>query len=343
VDTDDGTLVERVRGGDVAAFEPLVEKYRQRVYRLAFNVLRNQEDAWDAAQEAFIKAYRALPSFRGQSAFYTWLFRIVMNVAHDKARQRGAQGRAFGTERVTEEEWERTMPDPGEDPDAAAARAEQRARITEALETLPEHHRAIIMLSDLEGLSYREIADVLSIPMGTVMSRLHNARKRLRAALGPLAVILAVLTALFTPAGAEAQPSSQIVRFGARVLLASDTTPVAVKAPQPLDERLEAFLPKLRQLFKYREYTSLERHRAEVPIGATERWPVAGERQLELTPETVNDRTVRFRMRLVRANVTELNAHVQAARGNPAVIGGPRFGDGVLIIIVWANANPEPR
>jgi len=343
VDTDDGTLVDRVRGGDVAAFEPLVEKYRQRVYRLAFNVLRNQEDAWDVAQEAFIKAYKALPAFRGQSAFYTWLFRIVMNVAHDKARQRGAQGRAFGTERVTEEEWERTMPDPGEDPGAAALRAEQRARITQALETLPEHHRAIIMLSDLEGLSYREIADVLSIPMGTVMSRLHNARKRLRAALGPLALVLAVLGALLAPAIAHAQQPTPVVRFGARVLLASDTVPVAAKAPQPLDERLEAFLPKLRQLFKYREYTSLERHRAEIPIGATERWPVAGERHLELTPETVSDKTVRFRMRLVRGNVAELNAHVQAARGNPAVIGGPRFSDGVLIIIVWANANPEPR
>jgi RNA polymerase sigma-70 factor, ECF subfamily len=343
VDTDDGTLVERVRGGDVAAFEPLVEKYRQRVYRLAFNVLRNQEDAWDVAQEAFIKAYKALPAFRGQSAFYTWLFRIVMNVAHDKARQRGAQGRAFGTERVTEEEWERTMPDPGEDPGAAAVRAEQRARITQALETLPEHHRAIIMLSDLEGLSYREIADVLSIPMGTVMSRLHNARKRLRAALGPLALVLAVLGALLAPAIAHAQQPAPIVRFGARVLLASDTVPVAAKAPQPLDERLEAFLPKLRQLFKYREYTSLERHRAEIPIGATERWPVAGERHLELTPETVSDKIVRFRMRLMRGNMAELNAHVQAARGNPAVIGGPRFSDGVLIIIVWANANPEPR
>ena len=345
METDDDTLVERVRGGDVAAFEPLVEKYRQRVYRLAFNVLRNQEDAWDAAQEAFIKAYKALPTFRGQSAFYTWLFRIVMNVAHDKARQRGAQGRAFGTERVTEEEWERTMPDPGEDPGASAARAEQRARITRALETLPEHHRAIIMLSDLEGLSYREIADVLNIPMGTVMSRLHNARKRLRSALGPLLFVLAALAALLAPALAEAQ--TQVVRFGARVLLASDAPPsgaaAARIAPQPLDERLEAFLPKLRQLFKYREYTSLERHRAEVPVGSTERWAVPGDRQLELTPENVHDKTVRFRLKLVRGNTAELNANIQAARGNPAVIGGPRFSDGVLIIIVWANANPEPR
>ena len=342
MDTDDAALVERVRGGDVAAFEPLVEKYRQRVYRLAYNVVRNSEDAWDVAQEAFIKAYQALPGFRGQSAFYTWLFRIVMNVAHDKVRQRGAQGRAFGTERVAEEEWERTMPDPGEEPDTAAARAEQRARITRALDALPEHHRAIIMLSDLEGLSYREIADVLNIPMGTVMSRLHNARKRLRAVLGPLVVVLATFAALLVPTPAPAQ---QVVRFGARVLLASDVPPSATPrvAPQPMDERLEAFLPKLRQIFKYREYTSLERHRAEVPVGATERWVVPGDRQLELTPDSVHDRTVRFRLRLMRGPTAELATNIQAARGNPAVIGGPRFSDGVLIIIVWANAEPEPR
>src|SRR5205814_8080897 len=192
-----------------------VETYRQRVYRLAYNVLRNQDDACDAAQEAFIKAYKALPAFKGQSAFYTWLFRIVMNVAHDKLRQRGAAGRAFGTERVTEEEWERTMPDPGEEPDDAAARAEERARITRALEALPEHHRAIIMLSDLEGLSYREIADVLSIPMGTVMSRLHNARKRLRAALRPL---LGVVLALLALLGTTPVAAQQIVLFGTRVV-----------------------------------------------------------------------------------------------------------------------------
>jgi len=343
VDTDDGALVARVRGGDVAAFEPLVEKYRQRVYRLAYSVLRNREDAWDVAQEAFIKAYAALPSFRGQSAFYTWLFRIVMNVAHDKARQRGAAGRAFGTERVTEEEWERTMPDPGEEPDAAAARAEQRARIARALQALPEHHRAIIMLSDLEGFSYREIADVLNIPMGTVMSRLHNARKRLRSVLGPLLLALAALATLLAPAPAQAQ--LQVVRFGARVLLASDKPPAPglKTVPPPTEERIQLVLPRLRQLFRYSEYTWLERHRAEVPVGTTERWAVAGERQLELTPETVRDKTVRFRLRLVRGNLAEVNAHIQAARGNPAVIGGPRFSDGVLIIIVWANAHPEPR
>ena len=342
MDTDDGALVERVRAGDVTAFEPLVEKYRQRVYRLAFGVLRNGEDAMDVAQEAFIKAYQALPSFRGQSAFYTWLFRIAMNVAHDKARQRGAQGRAFGTERVTEEEWERTMPDPGEEPDDAAARGEERARIQKALDALPEHHRAIIMLSDLEGLSYREISDVLNIPMGTVMSRLHNARKRLKSALGPLLLVLLAVGALLAPAGAEAQ---QVVRFGARVLLASDKPPAPglQTVPPPTEERAQLVLPQLRQLFRYTEYTWLERHRAEVPVGTTERFAVPGERQLELTPENVKDQVVRFQLRLMRGRKAELNANIQAARGNPAVVGGPRFNDGVLIIIIWANANPEPR
>jgi RNA polymerase sigma-70 factor (ECF subfamily) len=338
VDTDDAALVERVRRGDVAAFEPLVEAYRQRVYRLAFNVLRDQEDAWDAAQEAFIKAYKALPAFKGESAFYTWLFRITMNVAHDKLRQRGAAGRAFGTERVTEEEWERTMPDPGADPGAAAVRADQRARIAKALETLPEHHRAIIMLSDLEGLSYREIADVLNIPMGTVMSRLHHARKRLKAALGPLLLaLLALVTLLAHVPTAHAQ---QIVRFGARVLLASDKPPapgLQTVAP-PTEERIQSVLPRLRQIFRYSEYTWLEGHRAEVVIGTTERWAVAGERQLELTPEAVKDHVVRFQMRLVRAGKAEVNANIQAARGNPAIVGGPRFSDGVLIIIVWTSA-----
>src|SRR5688572_25725946 len=159
METDDAALVARCQNGDIAAFEPLVEKYRQRVWRLAYNVLRDREEAWDVAQEAFIRAYQALPSFRGQSQFYTWLYRIVMNVAHDRARSRAAKGRAFGTEQVPEEDWERVLvdtPNPAqqdEPPDSAAARAQERQRITKALATLSEQHRAIIVLSDIEGLS----------------------------------------------------------------------------------------------------------------------------------------------------------------------------------------------
>jgi RNA polymerase sigma-70 factor, ECF subfamily len=346
VDQDDAALIERCRAGDVAAFEPLVEKYRQRVWRLAYNTLRDREEAWDVAQEAFIRAYQALPSFRGQSAFYTWLYRIVMNVATDRARSRGARGRAFGTERVPEEDWERVLPDdnPGDEaPDAAAARREQRQKIVQALDTLPEHHRKIVMLSDLEGLSYREIADTLEIPMGTVMSRLHNARKRLRDALRPLlALVLALGALLAAPAAWADDP---VVRFGARVLLGTDAPLPAGLHPAPAagDERMVAFIPKLRQLFRYREYASLERYRAEVPVGTLQAWGVPGERRLEVLPEAVVGDTVRMRVRLVRGNVTELTTDIRAARGNPAVIGGPRHGEGVLIIVVWANANPDPR
>jgi RNA polymerase sigma-70 factor (ECF subfamily) len=349
VDTDDSALIEKCRAGDVAAFEPLVEKYRQRVWRLAYNVLRDREEAWDVAQEAFIKAYQALPSFRGQSAFYTWLYRIAMNVAADRARSRAAQGRAFGTERVPEEDWERVITDPNPaeaSPADTAVRREERRKIMQALDQLSEDHRRIIMLGDLEGLSYREIAETLEIPMGTVMSRLHNARKRLRDVLGPLLMlVLALLLTLATPAAAQA-PGAQapIVRFGARVLMGTDgPLPSGLRAaPADGDERLVAFMPKLRQLFRYKEYASLERYRAEVPVGTLQTWRVPGERTLEVWPESVAGDTVRMRVRLIRGQMTELVTEIRAARGSPAVIGGPRYGDGVIIIIVWANANPSP-
>src|SRR5437899_4554382 len=189
-DVDERVLIERCRAGDVAAFEPLVEKYRQRVWRLAFQVLRDREEAWDCAQEAFVRAFHSLASFRGQSAFYTWLFRITVNVATDRQRARGAQARAFGAERLPEEEWKRTMPDLGARPDQAAVQSEQRERIRQALDALPSKARTIIMLSDVEGLSYREIAEVLGCPIGTVMSRLHNARKRLKTLLGPMLALV---------------------------------------------------------------------------------------------------------------------------------------------------------
>jgi RNA polymerase sigma-70 factor (ECF subfamily) len=194
-----------VQGGDTDAFGVLVEKYKQKVFRLAYGVLRDQEEAMDVAQEAFVKAYRALGRFKGDSAFYTWLFRITMNVALDRRRQRLSRARALGGEEVPQEEWERTAvaTDPG--PVDEAVGAERRARIGRALETLSPQHRSIIILSDIEGLAYREIAEVLQIPMGTVMSRLHNARKRLREALGTMLSSLLLAAALAVgPVGSAA-------------------------------------------------------------------------------------------------------------------------------------------
>jgi RNA polymerase sigma-70 factor (ECF subfamily) len=343
---DERALIQRCIAGDAAAFEPLVEKYRQRVWRLAYQVLHDREEAWDVAQEAFVRAFHSLPSFRGQAAFYTWLFRITVNVATDRHRQRGAQARAFGPERVTEEEWARSMPDPGRGPDQEATRAEQRERIRRALDALPPRARTIIMLSDVEGLSYREIAEVLNCPIGTVMSRLHNARKRLKGLLGPMLVLIVWLGLTLAWAGtAQAQ---QIIRFGIRIMEASSPRAVegagALKNPAPpeaeTDERMKRILPRLRTLFRYTDYTTLDRQRVEGPLGTQQRFAVPGERWLEVTPDQLHGDHVRMRVRLLRGVHPDINATIQAAPGAPAVLGGPPYGNGVLIIILWANPNP---
>jgi RNA polymerase sigma-70 factor (ECF subfamily) len=284
---DERALIQRCIAGDAAAFEPLVEKYRQRVWRLAFQVLHDREEAWDVAQEAFVRAFHSLASFRGQSAFYTWLFRITVNVATDRHRQRGAQARAFGPERVTEEDWARSTPDPGRGPEQEATRAEQRERIRRALDALPPKARAIIMLSDVEGLSYREIAEVLNCPIGTVMSRLHNARKRLKGLLGPMLVLIVWLGLAFAWAvPAEAQ---QIIRFGIRIMEASSPRaegPGVLRNPAPAapeaetDERMRKILPRLRTLFRYTDYTTLDRQRVVGALGTRQRFAVPGERSV---------------------------------------------------------------
>jgi len=340
---DERALIQRCIGGDATAFEPLVEKYRQRVWRLAYQVLHDREEAWDVAQEAFVRAFHSLPTFRGQSAFYTWLFRITVNVATDRHRQRGAQARAFGPERVSEEEWARTTPDPGGGPEQQAARKEQRERIRSALDALPPKARTIIMLSDVEGLSYREIAEVLNCPIGTVMSRLHNARKRLKALLGPMLILMLWLgLTLVLTASAEAQP---VIRFGVRILEASSAPkspsgPAAPKSEAEPDERLRKIIPRLQTLFRYTDYTTLDRQRVDGPLGTQQRFAVPGERWLEVTPDQMQGTSVRMRVRLLRGERSEMNANILAAPGAPAVLGGPPYGSGVLIIILWANPNP---
>ena len=374
--TDERELIERCRAGDTAAFEPLVERYRQRVWRLAYQLLRDREEAWDCAQEAFVRAFHSLASFRGQSAFYTWLFRITVNVATDRQRARGAQARAFGAERVPEEEWRRTTPDPTARPDQEAARTEQRERIRRALDALPPKARTIIMLSDVDGLSYREIADVLDCPIGTVMSRLHNARKRLKGLLGPMLALLFWLAASIAGSPAPADAQQPIIRFGVRVLQASNVPmpppppppsqrppgPGQVAPPPPSgavgtpippppgtqpalgveDERLRRIMPQLRTLFRYNDYTTLERHRVEGPLGTPQRFSIPGERWLEVVPDEMLGKRVRMRVRLLKGDHPEMNASIIAAPGAPAVLGGPPHGKGVLIIILWANPNP-PR
>ncbi|MDO8476885.1 MAG: sigma-70 family RNA polymerase sigma factor [Candidatus Rokubacteria bacterium] len=366
-DLDERLLIERCRAGDIAAFEPLVEKYRQRVWRLAFQVLRDREEAWDCAQDAFVRAFQSLASFRGQSAFYTWLFRIAMNVATDRLRARSAQARAFGSQLVPAEEWERTAPDHGERPDQAALGAERRLRIRQALDTLPPNARTIIMLSDVEGLSYREIASVLNCPIGTVMSRLHNARKRLRSVLGPMLLVLVCLAAAlagvaaWSPASGQTPPPAPVaappkgmVHFEVRVLQASNPpapqpAPAGKQAPAPagpavsqMDERLKQIVPRLSKLFRYSDYTPLEHHNVDVEFGASKRLPGPGDRSLEVTPMDLQGKSVRMQVRLLKSEKSVMTSNIVAAPGAPAIIGGPRHGTGVLIIIIWVDPITAP-
>jgi hypothetical protein len=157
-----------------------------------------------------------------------------------------------------------------------------------------------------------------------------------------LLLLLTGLTLAAPGALAVAQP---VVSVGARVVLASDGPPPAgtLIGPRPQNERVQTILPRLKQVFRYREYTWLDRYRAEVPMGTTQRWPVPGGRQLEVTPDGMADHAVRMRIRLAPGSAHQLPTTIQVASGQPAVLGGPPYANGVLIVIIWANANDDPE
>lgn len=308
-----------------------MEKYRQRVWRLAFGILRDREEAWDVAQEAFVRAYQSLPRFRGQSAFYTWVFRIVMNLAMDRRRQQGARARALGGEPIPEEEWTRTLPDPAAGPDSLATRAEERERIRRALDSLPPNYRTIIMLSDIEGLTYREIAEVLRIPLGTVMSRLHNARKRLRALLGPLLGFVLLTCLGMAPAVAWAQ---QAVSVSVRVLLQTREAPSAPAAPPSSAQVDDPYMRKFQRQFPNRQYEQLDQIRARIPVGKAQRFPLPGGRQLEILPVDFRGPVPRVSFKILNQGTAEVSVTKDMPPGKPFSIVGPPHGPGVLHLII---------
>lgn len=188
-DDTDRKLVEQVQRGDQAAFNVLVLKYQHKVLKLVNRYVRDEAEAEDIAQEAFIKAYRALPSFRGDSAFYTWLYRIAINTAKNSL--------VSGRRRLVDYNLDMQDPDDyrgqallkeGDTPEAMLLTDEIRQTVQEAMEQLPDDLREAIMLRELEGLSYEEIAAAMDCPVGTVRSRIFRAReaidKRLRPLLG---------------------------------------------------------------------------------------------------------------------------------------------------------------
>jgi len=176
-DGDEAELIEKARGGDSKAFSVLVERYQRRVAGVAMAVVHNQDDAMELAQETFVRAYENLAKFESRSSFSTWLYRIAANLAIDFRRREGRHTVLRGEE--AENELSR-MPSKSGDAYSEARRNEVRQRISVALRELTPEHRAVILLREVEGLSYDEISEVLQCPRGTVMSRLHYARTRLR-------------------------------------------------------------------------------------------------------------------------------------------------------------------
>jgi RNA polymerase sigma-70 factor (ECF subfamily) len=187
----DALLVERVKRGDVRAFEMLVVKYQRRIERLIGRMVRDVDLVQDIAQETFIRAYRALPQFRGESAFYTWLYRIAVNTAKkqlvDLKRDPLVSESSFANAEEGDEtsRVENELTD-GETPEALLASKEIAGAVNAAIEALSEDLRQAITLREIEGLSYEEIAEVMNCPIGTVRSRIFRAREAIATRLRPL-------------------------------------------------------------------------------------------------------------------------------------------------------------
>ena len=175
----DLSLVQRVQRGDKAAFDALVLKYQHKLVKLVSRYMRNPAEAEDVAQEAFIKAYRALPQFRGDSAFYTWLYRIAINTAKNAvvSRDRSPIDYDLDLQNPGESYEAQSRMKDSETPEGLVLTEEIRTTVNSAIDELPEDLRTAIMLRELEGLSYEEIAASMDCPVGTVRSRIFRARE----------------------------------------------------------------------------------------------------------------------------------------------------------------------
>ena len=177
-------LIRKIRSGDTAAFEPLVREHQNHVYALAFRITGNETDAQDVAQDAFLRAYTSLDSFRGDCRFSVWLYRITGNMAIDYLRKnKRFSAVSLQQEADDGEEWALELPDGGPSPEELLTREETRREVRDAMASLPENDRQILTLRELGGLTYEEIATGLQLETGTVKSRLNRARKKLCAAL----------------------------------------------------------------------------------------------------------------------------------------------------------------
>ncbi len=175
-------LVRRVQSGELDAFEDLVRTHEKTVYNLALRMTGNPQDAEDMAQEAFLKAYRSLPDFRGESKFSVWLYRIVSNVCLDHLRKQSRRPASSLTREDEDgEEQQLEVPDESQSPERLLEQKLTREAVQRGLAELPEEQRQILLLREIRGMSYEEIAETLGLEAGTVKSRIFRARKRLSA------------------------------------------------------------------------------------------------------------------------------------------------------------------
>lgn len=175
---DDHRLITECLEGNTASFGLLVRRYQDRLYNTVYRLVDNAEDAQDVVQEAFLNAYQSLASFHGDSAFFTWLYRIAVNTAISLRRKKRVMVRIDG--RAGESAIEPLDPSELSRPGHALEQAERERRIQQALARLSPEHRAVLVMKDMEGQKYETMADILQVPMGTIRSRLHRARLELR-------------------------------------------------------------------------------------------------------------------------------------------------------------------
>jgi RNA polymerase sigma-70 factor, ECF subfamily len=181
---DDFRLVALAQQGDHASYDALVTRHRGRIFAMIRNMIHQEADAWDLSQEVFIKAWNALPRFEAKARFSTWLYRIAHNVVYDWTRRRKIESAGewndeiFERERIDSSSF--TTPSGGDAPDTTLAHGELRQKIEAALAKISPEHREVVLLKDVQGLSYKEIAEVMACSLGTVMSRLFYARQKLQ-------------------------------------------------------------------------------------------------------------------------------------------------------------------
>jgi RNA polymerase sigma-70 factor, ECF subfamily len=178
-------LVRRCQKGDDAAFGQLVSRYQRKVYTIALGMVKSPDDAMDIAQEAFIKIHRYVGNFQGSSSFYTWLYRIVVNLCIDHMRRSGKWVSAEFDERMIDREHDEKevcvlSSDLGNNPSRTVGRRELAEQIQRAIDELPPYHSAVIIMREIEGMSYSEMAKAMRVSKGTIMSRLHHARHKLQ-------------------------------------------------------------------------------------------------------------------------------------------------------------------